>query len=128
MGSWTELAMEWAQHIVELNPHTFPDGWEPFRLRLEQARNTVVVDNQAYITNPYGRGLPRNADQAFAYMIFQAGFLDVDENPNDPGLPIQWRGLLRAIPREHVTPNITALVERKGYLWARKKCQQDYGF
>ena len=128
MAEWTELGVMWAKQLVQVNPHTFPDGWTPFQHRIDRALQHSVVDNKKYIENPYGKGLPKNADQAFAYMIFQAGYLAEYEYPNNlKGPEKQWQALLKSIAREFVTPNILALVDSKGFTWARNRCTKDYG-
>lgn len=128
MAEWTELGVLWAKQLVQVNPHSFPDRWTPFQQRIDRAVQRSTVDNQKYIRNPYGLGLPKNADQAFAYMVFQAGYLGEYEYPDKPAIAeTQWKVLLKSIPREFVTPNIEALVNNKGFTWARKKCATDYG-
>lgn len=127
MAAWTELGVLWAKHLVERNPHTFPNGWREFQNRIDTAANAVEVSNEDYIDNPYGKGEPRNADQAFAYMIFKAGYINSYEYSGKPKLAeSEWKKLLQQLPKELQTPNIKALVEKKGFQWAVKKCNEKY--
>lgn len=128
MAAWTELGFEWAELLVQRNPHTFPEGWGVFARRLKNAIMAEKVSNEQFIKNPYGQGLPKNAEQAFAYMIFKAGYIPF-ENQDLPKHKVEetWKRLYNTeVPTEFRQGNVEVLFN-KGYEEAKRRCLEQYG-
>ena len=79
--------------------------------------------------NPLGAPEPKNADQAYALMIFQAGYLRSYTYPNQLKKAKQeWLNKFDVIPNELKTnSNIQAIAE-KGFDWALERSKDRYGF
>jgi len=128
-SSWIQDGVEWAKHIVEQNPHSFPTGWTPFQRRVDAAKSSFSVDDAAYRKNPT-KGPPQNADQALYYLVYQAGeiwFTEFGESQSSKGEAAKaWLAKFNLIaPDVRDNPSVRGL-HSKGLDWAVTRYEKWY--
>ena len=75
MADWITLGIKWAQQLVRRSPNTFPNGWNEFQQRIDNAAQNANRSEEEYIKSFLGLDLPMSANQTMAFMIFTLSML-----------------------------------------------------
>lgn len=120
MHGWVWDSALWAKQVAEKNPHS-NIAWLPYQHRLDQARETVKIKLKQYFVNP-GLRRPQDADEAFYWLVYQAGELS-----GQPNGEREWKAKFQGLDKVfREVPNLSALVDNKGIGYAAKLFEKWY--